>query len=330
MPVPDGVATVTVTSGEPLTRPDGTAIRGRLLFGAPDLVVIPGARYTFGGEVAVDLVDGMVTVDLVPPDVATMDPQGWTYTVRSDFENAPNWTRHILLSGASDTVTLAEVLVPDPVAGEFTVLVDPSTIGAGFVSVDGNQTIHGEKTFDEFYPVGPGFPPAFDNQLVPLFWVRDNFLPATGDVVGRTRAVHKTADEQVTSATALQDDDHLALTVAANAVYALDMYVDADADPNADITLGWSAPAGATMSWTEGGISAGNGNNIGSIKLSRLDVATSSGIGLLATGTAAMPRGVVRTGGTAGTLRLRWAQTVLSGTPTILRAGSWLRLHRIV
>ncbi|MFF7211133.1 hypothetical protein ACFZAU_11450 [Streptomyces sp. NPDC008238] len=98
----------------------------------------------------------------------------------------------------------------------------------------------------------------------------NNFLSSTADVVGRTRAVHKTADEQAISVTALQDDEHLALSMATNAVHALDMYVDADAD-----------------------------------------------------------RGVVRTSGTAGTLRLRWAQTVLSATPTILRAGSWLRLHRI-
>ncbi|WP_284579362.1 hypothetical protein [Streptomyces sp. 2P-4] len=82
-------------------------------------------------------------------------------------------------------------------------------------------------------------------------------------------AAVKTADEQVTSNIVLQDDDHLALTVAAGATYALDAYLDVEADPAADITLGWSAPAGATLPWTESGISAGNAGNIGSIKQSR-------------------------------------------------------------
>ncbi|MFI8104853.1 hypothetical protein [Streptomyces sp. NPDC086023] len=103
-----------------------------------------------------------------------------------------------------------------------------------------------------------------------------------------------------------------------------------EADPAADLTMAWSGPAGASLSWTETGISAGNTGNIGSIKQSRLDVATSSGVGIVATGSAVRPAGVLRVAGTGGTFRLRWAQTVSSGTPTIIKAGSWVRLTRIV
>ncbi|MFC8273762.1 hypothetical protein ACFUJR_14815 [Streptomyces sp. NPDC057271] len=143
-----------------------------------------------------------------------------------------------------------------------------------------------------------------------------------------TLVAAKTADESVTNNT-LQDDDHLFIAVAAGGWYAVDLYLDVEADPAADFSMGWSVPAGAVMSWTEGGVSAGNANNIGSIKLQRNDEATSSGVGVIAAGSAVCPRGVLRVGGTAGTLQFRWAQTTTNAIPTVLKTGSWLRLTRI-
>lgn|GEM_PF-2084609 len=40
-----------------------------------------------------------------------------------------------------------------------------------YVGLTGNQTKTGQLTFADFYPVGPGFEPGFDNQLVPKFYV---------------------------------------------------------------------------------------------------------------------------------------------------------------
>ncbi|MFK0252134.1 hypothetical protein [Streptomyces sp. NPDC090445] len=84
------------------------------------------------------------------------------------------------------------------------------------------------------------------------------------------------------------------------------------------------------MSWTENGVSAGNTNNIGSVKLGRNDAAATSGVGIIAAGSSVCPVGRLTAGGTAGTLQLRWAQTASSATPTIIKTGSWLRLTRIV
>ena len=56
MPLPAGVETVTVSSGEPLTLPDGTAMRGRLIFTGPDLVTIGEDDVILGGTVEVPLV----------------------------------------------------------------------------------------------------------------------------------------------------------------------------------------------------------------------------------------------------------------------------------
>lgn len=143
-----------------------------------------------------------------------------------------------------------------------------------------------------------------------------------------TTAAYKFAD-QANGTTALADDTHLTLPVAANSVYAIDLYLDATADATADIALAWATPAGATMSWAEGGISLGNSNNIGNLKMVPNAATDTSGIGILPTGTAAMPRGRLVTGATAGQLTLRWAQNATSGTPTVLRAGSWMRLTKL-
>jgi hypothetical protein len=41
------------------------------------------------------------------------------------------------------------------------------------------------------------------------------------------------------------------------------------------------------------------------------------------------PRGTVTVGTTAGNLVLQWAQNTSSTTPTIVIAGSWLRVTRV-
>ncbi|WP_159062002.1 hypothetical protein [Streptomyces sp. WM6368] len=189
---------------------------------------------------------------------------------------------------------------------------------------------HGDRAWATagFYPLvsGNALDGYINDALVRITGLETRMTAAEAE----TRIAVKTADEPVTSSTSLQDDDHLSLTVVAGGWYAVDAYLDVEADPAGDLTIGWSVPAGATMSWTEGGISAGNTSNIGSIKLQRNDAGTSSGVGIIAAGSSVRPAGRLTVGGTAGTLQLRWAQTASSGTPTIVKTGSWLRLTRIV
>lgn len=139
MPLPAGVELVTVSSGQPLTLPDGTWIQGTLAFTGPDLVTIGGQDVVLGGGVKVQLADGQFSVPLVATDATGMSPTGWTYKVVASFTNAPGWTRYLTLPKAAPSVTLADVLVPDPVAGTFTVLVDGSTVLNG-VTVSGTAS----------------------------------------------------------------------------------------------------------------------------------------------------------------------------------------------
>ncbi len=136
MTLPDGVPTVTVTTGVPLVLPDGTPFTGYLTFTGPDVVTVAGQHVVLGGAAQVDLDGGSFSVDLVPNDVDGMSPAGWTYRVDAVFTNAPGWTRYISLPTSDDDVHLADILIPDPSVGEYTLLLDPSTLGgAAFADV---------------------------------------------------------------------------------------------------------------------------------------------------------------------------------------------------
>lgn len=128
MPLPVGVETVTVSTGEPLTGFDGQLARGRLLFTGPDLATIGEDDVVLGGTAEVVLEDGEFSKSLVATDATGMSPTGWTYRVEAVLTNGPGWVRYMSLPKAAPAVKLADVLVPDPVAGEFTVLVDGSSL----------------------------------------------------------------------------------------------------------------------------------------------------------------------------------------------------------
>lgn len=159
MPLPAGVETVTVTSGEPFALLDGTLYKGRLFFTGPGLVTIGEDDVILGGTVPVDLAAGEFSVTLVATDATGMSPTGWTYKVTSRFTNAPNWVRYITLPKATTPVKLADILVPDPVAGEFTVLVDPSSIPGATPA----STVVTETTYGQASAVGTGTPYARDD-----------------------------------------------------------------------------------------------------------------------------------------------------------------------
>src|SRR3546814_254345 len=110
MPIPAGVETVTVTSGEPLTLPDGTLYKGHIRFIAPDLAVVPSDDYTLGGEAVAELDGGEFSITLVPQDATGISPTGWSYTIIGEFTNAPGWTRYSVLSKDEPNVILSDIL----------------------------------------------------------------------------------------------------------------------------------------------------------------------------------------------------------------------------
>lgn len=139
----------------------------------------------------------------------------------------------------------------------------------------------------------------------------------------------KTGDESVTSSTTLQNDDQLVLPVAANARYIMDgwfRYTGA-ASPAGDLKMGWTLPSGASMSWTNFGVNTS--------ALTAYNVVVELTAGGRAVGTngatemSCAPKGYIATSSTSGSLQLQWAQNSSSGTATVLKVGSYVRIVRV-
>lgn len=147
--------------------------------------------------------------------------------------------------------------------------------------------------------------------------------------------VVKSADESVANSAAMQDDNHLFLTVAANTDYILEAGLVYSATIDVDLNFTWSGPSGATMYWGSG-TASNYSSGIPSLSLSAHTISSvASSVGFSSGGTSnpffeiARPYGLLRIGGTAGTIRLRWAQKALHADATVMRSGSWLRLTRM-
>lgn len=195
MSLPAGVTGVTVSSGKPLCLPDGTPYEGTIFFDGPDLVTIAGQDVVLGGTVAVDLEAGEYSVILAANDDTGVSPVAWTYKVRGQFTNAPGWVRYIALSKNDTSVSLADVLVPDPVTGEFSTLVDPSGLLAKAQNLGdlpdpaaarGNLGLGGAAVLDVGTTAGTvaaGDDPRFMGSKPWVFDITDRAYGAVGDAV---------------------------------------------------------------------------------------------------------------------------------------------------
>ncbi|MFI6138044.1 hypothetical protein ACIBCC_07650 [Streptomyces griseus] len=299
MALPNGVPTITVRDTR--THPDGAGHRGRFtLAPAPATVtlaehgqIIMGAATAFWDDET-----GDASVTVLVADAPSMNPQGWTYTLTEHPYDGPERSYPVLLTqDLGPTVDIADLAPTEPYTGVY-VLVPGPTGATGATGPKGDTGAQG--------PAG---------------------APPTGDQPGVTRTVDKPTDEPVTASTVLQDDDHLTLPVTAGARYSIDACLIATGDPGGDLLLTLSAPPGSTGHWTPGAITLGVSDGTGSIRLTRYDLGQSIGVGITAAGLIVAPLGTV-TAGADGTLTLQWAQAVSSPTPTVLRAGSWLRATR--
>lgn len=129
----------------------------------------------------------------------------------------------------------------------------------------------------------------------------------------------KSADETVTGSTTLQNDDHLSLTVSANAVYVIELEGMQSSSAAGDIKVVFSVPAGTT------GVLFGLD--------ATLPFAGTSLTGTLVFGGTAAAAyfrvaGRVVTAGTAGTIRVQFAQNAASGSSSLL-TGTFLRLTKV-
>lgn len=148
------------------------------------------------------------------------------------------------------------------------------------------------------------------------------------------KKVRKSADQDVTNSTALVDDAALSFAVAAGKNYLFELLLLTNATVNtADLKLSFSIPAGGRIDY--GVIGPDVATTTATEKQINIAVTQTAsdtpfvGVGSSA-GQVVRIAGSYEGGGTAGTVKLRWAQaTAAVGTTTRVLEGSTLRAEVI-
>lgn len=147
---------------------------------------------------------------------------------------------------------------------------------------------------------------------------------------------YKTANTDRTSTTTFADDPDLTVSLEANAVYFVEMFILYAALDAADIKTEWTIPSGATGTKTcIGAASDAVANaNADSIEVRTgvhgfgTDVVYGAPRNSASNLQGALESGVVTTTN-AGTLALAWAQNTSNGTATRVGSGSYMRVTRL-
>ena len=143
--------------------------------------------------------------------------------------------------------------------------------------------------------------------------------------------LYKAADQSVTSSVALVDDTDLQWTVAAGEVWQIDGVLFADGAQTGDLAVRITTPSGQSGLWRALGPNASaTATTATSILPTGQAFNTTPTVGLLGAGvTAPVTISGLLIVGTAGTVKVQFAQGTADPTATILRAGSYLKARRI-
>lgn len=152
--------------------------------------------------------------------------------------------------------------------------------------------------------------------------------------VGQVLTAYKTGDTSRASTTTTSPDPHLQVSVAANAVYQVEMFIAYTSLDTVDIQFDYSAPASATgilSPWAPDQSLAASGTT-GTVRYvadASVTAARAVGGSDASTIVTGRPVGTLITSGTAGTFSFDWAQNLSNATATVVKAGSWIRLTRM-
>jgi len=142
-------------------------------------------------------------------------------------------------------------------------------------------------------------------------------------------AAYKTVQEDVTSSTAMQNDNDLVVAVAANAAYWFScvLFYKGGTNTSSDFKWQWTAPAGATLRYAADYLAVSTTAQIG-VQLLGTDVKSACTTGVGNVFSVRMTGSLIMSS-TAGSLQLQWAQNTSNATATTVGPGSVLALQRI-
>lgn len=145
---------------------------------------------------------------------------------------------------------------------------------------------------------------------------------------GIQQFAQKSADETV-STTSLQDDDHLFVSVAANSIYLVQLFLLTNSGLDDDFSSpSFSGPSGFTVTGSQAHMPP---NNQTDKDTSRVNTAgfTAGMAGYGSDALMVIADMIVTTSATAGTLKYRWARGALVASNAIIRAGSYMYAEKI-
>jgi hypothetical protein len=165
------------------------------------------------------------------------------------------------------------------------------------------------------------------------------------DIQRYPRLVLKQIDESVTSSTTLQDDNELNFVLERNGIYEIEsvLYVTSSST-TPDFKCLWVLGGGS--SWKIGNISsirAGIGQGTGATSSQGSDDVNISALGMgsfpstafiygvqsASWSTAIIEKHIVYVSNITGTCKLQWAQNTSSGSATVLKGGSYVKITRL-
>ena len=150
---------------------------------------------------------------------------------------------------------------------------------------------------------------------------------------------YKTADESVTSSTALQDDDHMTVALPAAGTYVVTATYLVSGAAAGDVKVAW-AYTGTLTNGYRGGQGPSSASTDALAATNAGTVRSAAAGNTAATVTSSTPYGTDGTNwsciqesgvvivSTTGNLKVQWAQNGSSGTATIMRTGSMLWARR--
>lgn len=307
------ITTLTSTTGN-ITTVNSTTVNAADVNVSDDLVVTDDA--TVGGDLAVagsTTLSGAVAASGVVAGTRATNSDVFTARVTADTEpRCAIQSDGDINFGPGNAATDAKLYRVS--AG--TLQTDGSFNALGSVTVGDNVTVEENLTVGGTLTVDG-----------------ENLTDIVSDAAGLF--AYKTADEQVSTSTVMQNDNHLFLSVEANSVYKVQGFLMQSVGGTVvDIRVDFTFPSGCT--WYGGGI----GPHLGITAVSSgeaefagvQDGSSPSGVtiyGSNSTPSTILIAALLVTGGTAGTLQLRWAQGTSHATATVLKEGSWLHLQKM-
>lgn len=144
--------------------------------------------------------------------------------------------------------------------------------------------------------------------------------------------VVKTANTSRASTTTPSNDPHLFMTVSANKIYLLEMFLRYTGPTAADIDLRFSGPSGTTLDWCTDAVGVNAAGSTQEVSRQQHQITATTAVLGTFTGSdlVAFPKGVLRVGSTSGVFRCLWAQEASNATSCTIYSGSVMMLRRMV